>query len=98
MDDQDLKFTANHIAALRNLLWPVKDQYQNIYLALGFNPDDLMAPEKQVGGLYATMITTVVNKGTTKQQLVTALKSGPVGHGELAEKLKADTSIENGKL
>ena len=98
MADPNLVFTAEHLKALKEFLWPAQTQYKNIYIALGFNVSDLQASANQVRDLYTEVITAVVNKGTTKQELVAALRSRPVGYGQLAQKLHDDTNIEDGEF
>ena len=96
MADPDLVFTAEHLAALEVLLWPIRAQYMNIYIALGFDTNDLPTAASQVRAMFTEVVTAIVNKGITKQELVAALRSKPVSHGKLAQNLIDDTSIEDG--
>lgn len=99
MANPTFTFKEKHRISLKTLLWPAQTKCNYIYIALGFDPTDLdgnAGPSNQLEDLYMTVIENIINKGVSKQQLVAALRSDPVGHGQLADKLENDEGIKDG--
>lgn len=95
--DSTFVFKREHRRMLKDLLWPARAQYKNIYIALGFDPSELHGSGgSQISDLYMNVVEAIISKGVTKQQLVNALKSPTVGHGRLAIDLEENESIKDG--
>ena len=95
--DSTFVFKREHRRMLKDLLWPARAQYKNIYIALGFDPSELHESSgSQISDLYMNVVEAIISKGVTKQQLVDALKSPTVGHGRLAIDLEENESIKDG--
>ena len=95
--DSTFMFKKEHRRTLNELLWPARAQYMNIYIALGFDPSELHASGgSQISDLYMDVVEAIISKGVNKQELVDALKSPTVGHGQLALNLEKNESIKDG--
>ena len=99
MADSNIVLSKEHRTVLQDLLWPARAEYKNIYIALGFDPADLDGGDRgtSVHDLYVSVIGAIIRNCVTKQQLVDALKSQTIGHGQLAHKLEQDQNIKDGK-
>ena len=98
MANPNLILNKGHLVALRELLWPARAYYSNIYSALGFNPADLHEPMgygNNLQTLYSNLMQELIRRGVSKQDLVKALRAQPVGHTILADELKKNESIKN---
>ena len=83
-------FKSEDRKTLKELLWPARAAYKQIYIALGFDPTELHPGSSQTSSiyeLYMKVVEAIINKGATKQQLIDALKSPTVGHEQLALRL-----------
>ena len=101
MADQDLVFTKEDRPALKSLLMPAKAKSKFIYIALDHDPsdlDDATGSDNQVQDLFTDLLIKIINKKTSKTDLVAALKSKPVGHGQLGNNLELDRNIDGGKI
>ena len=87
--DKNLILKPEHLSSLKRLLQPSRAQCKHIYAALGYDPSDLHVE------FFRVVILKITTHGkTTKQQLIAALRSQSVGHGELAEILEKEDSID----
>ena len=87
---------------LFNLLYAVRAKSERIYIALGDGRDPAilkpnMESGREVQHLFTYFLKRITRDGkTTKEDLVDALSSQDVGHGQLARKLKEDQTITDG--
>ena len=92
--NQDLKFQPQHRLALEKLLRPARNKCKQLCAALHL-PYDSDGAGTKMDALYMIVIEAIINKGVSKRQLVAALRSQPVGHGNLAQEFENDESIKN---
>ena len=88
-----------HFRELQQLLWNVRFKYENFGCALDLLPGDVEAIRQSnldTDGRFNAVLTKVLNQGVTKEQLVKALESDPLGYVQLAKKL-CNTTFHSSK-
>ena len=79
----------NHLVLLQDVLWSARSKYSNLGLELGVKADTISAIERsnqyKVDECFKAVLQEALRSvPITKQKLVDALKSRPVGFGMLA--------------
>lgn len=90
--DDSVMLSIDHLTPIQDVLWTGRKKWRNIGLQLGMSMDDLdviqLDNPYQTGNCFTKMLTIwLQRKKQTLGSLIAALRSPPVGLGQLAEEL-----------
>lgn len=95
MADPEFKFQRQHRSKLAELLKPAESKCRQLCIALKLPYKRRTGDAKEE--LYITVIDKIISKGVSKQELIGALRSSAIGHGNLADEFDKKKSIHDNK-